>query len=346
MIKHPKNPLIIPEMVIPSNSGLVVKGALNPGAALFDDEILMLLRIAEGCEEREGKVSVPIYRFDSDPKQLEILHLDSTDPQLVLKDTRAVVYKGAEYVSTLSHLRLARSQDGVHFKVDEKPFLTPQNESEEFGIEDARIVQIDDVYYINYTAVSKDSYGTALVRTKDFIHKEYLGMIFCPPNKDVCIFPEKVGGSYWALHRPNNHSYGNSSIWIARSPDLIHWGHHRCLIRPAGGRWESEKIGGGAPPIKTDRGWLEIYHGKTLKDGQDFYSLMVLLLDLNDPTKVLYRGEKPILMPEEPYETQGFVPNVVFLNGMVLEGDDLLLYYAACDETICLARCKWRDLLP
>ncbi|MCP4200082.1 MAG: glycosidase [Proteobacteria bacterium] len=346
MIKLPNNPLITPNMVVPSNSGLVVKGALNPGATLFNDDIFLLLRVAEGCEEIAGKVSVPIYRFDNGPGKLEILHLDGDDPDVTLKDTRAVVYKGTEYVSTLSHLRLARSQDGVNFAVAEEPFLTPQNESEAFGIEDPRIVQIENAYYINYTAVSKDSYGTALVRTEDFIHTEYLGMIFCVPNKDVCIFPEKVGGKYWALHRPNNHSYGKSSIWIAESPDLIHWGHHRCLIRPADNGWESEKIGGGAPPIKTDRGWLEIYHGKTLKGGNDFYSLMVLLLDLNDPTKVLYRGEKPILMPEEPYETEGFVGNVVFLNGMVQEGDDLLLYYAACDETTCLARCKWRDLLP
>jgi len=346
MIKLPHNPLITPKMIVPSNRGLVVKGALNPGATLFNNEILLLLRIAEGCEEVAGKISVPIYRFHNGRGELDILRLDGDDPDMCLKDTRAIVYRGAEYVSTISHLRLARSRDGVNFEVDKDPFLTPQYESEAFGIEDARMVRIDDTYYINYTAVSKDSYGTSLVRTKNFIHKEYLGMIFCPPNKDVCIFPEKINGSYWALHRPYNHSYGKSSIWIAESPDLIHWGHHRCLIRPADNGWESEKIGGGAPPIKTDRGWLEIYHGKTLKDGKDFYSLMVLLLDLNDPTKVLYRGEKPILMPEEPYETEGFVPNVVFLNGMVQQGDELLLYYAACDETTCLARCKISELLP
>ncbi len=346
MIKHVNNPVITPQTVAPSHSELVVRGTLNPGATLFNDDIVLLLRVAEGCREMEGKVSVPIYRFDKHAGELEVLHLDSSAPEVTLKDTRAVVYKGEEYVSTLSHLRLARSKDGVHFEVDEKPFLTPHNASEAFGIEDARIVQIDDTYYITSTAVSRDSYGTSLVKTKDFVHTEYLGMIFCPPNKDVCIFPEKVDGSYWALHRPNNHSYGKSSIWIARSKDLLHWGHHRCLIRPAGDPWESEKIGGGAPPIKTERGWLEIYHGKTLRDGKDFYSLMVLLLDLNDPTRVLYRGNHPLIMPEEPYETKGFVPNVVFLNGMVQQGDNLLLYYAACDETTCLAQCKISDLLP
>jgi predicted GH43/DUF377 family glycosyl hydrolase len=334
-------------MIRPSSSGLVVKGALNPGAVEFEGEILLLLRIAEGCEEIAGKVSVPIYRFKNGVGELEVLHLDKDDPDVALKDTRAVVYKGKEYVSTLSHLRLARSKDGVNFKVDAKPFLIPRNESEEFGIEDARIVKIGADYYINYTAVSKDSYGTSLVRTRDFVDTEYLGMIFCVPNKDVCIFPEQINGSYYALHRPHNSGFGKSSIWIARSPDMIHWGHHRCLIRPENDEWESEKIGGGAPPIKTDKGWLEIYHGKTLRKGRDFYSLMVLLLDLEDPTKVIYRGDHPIMMPEEPYETEGFVPNVVFLNGLILRNNqDLLLYYAACDETTCLAECKLSDLLP
>lgn len=347
MRKHQNNPLITSDMVEPSSSGLVVKGALNPGAVEFEGEILLLLRIAEGCEEIEGKVSVPVYRFEGGAVELVVLQLDQDDPEIVLKDTRAVVYQGQELVSTLSHLRLARSEDGVNFRVDHKPFLTPRNESEEFGIEDARIVKIGSDYYINYTAVSGDSYGTSLVRTRDFVDTEYLGMIFSVPNKDVCIFPEQIDGSYYALHRPHNLDFGKSSIWIARSPDLIHWGHHRCLLRPAAGEWESEKIGGGAPPIKTDRGWLEIYHGKTLRDGKDFYSLMVLLLDLEDPTKVIYRGERPILMPEEQYETEGFVPNVVFLNGMVLRNDeDLLLYYSACDESTCLAECKLRDLLP
>jgi len=347
MIKHRENPLITPEMVVPSHADLVVKGALNPGAVRRGDEYLLLLRVAEGCRQAAGEVCVPRYRFVDGAAELEVLRLDPDDPDVRLKDTRAVVYRGVEHVSTLSHLRLARSTDGVHFEVDAEPFWSPCNESEEFGVEDARVVEIDGSYYINYTAVSRDSYGTSLIRTADFVDAEYLGMIFSAPNKDVCIFPEKIGGLYHALHRPYNHDFGKSSIWIAQSPDLVHWGNHRCLIRPSPNEWESEKIGGGAPPIKTDRGWLEIYHGKTLRDGKDFYSLMVLLLDLGDPTRVLYRGSRPILMPDEPYETSGFVPNVVFLNGMVPGGDgEVLLYYAACDETTCLARCTVDELVP
>ncbi|MBW1810372.1 MAG: glycoside hydrolase family 130 protein [Deltaproteobacteria bacterium] len=347
MIKNSKNPLITKAMIVPSNDNLIVKGSLNPGATEFEGDIILLLRIAEGCKAVDGKISVPVYRFENNRGNLEVLHFDESDPDIALKDNRAVIHKGKEYVSTLSHLRLARSKDGVNFTVDEKPFLVPQNESEEFGVEDARIVKIDDCYYINYTAVSKDSYGTSLIRTNDFVDKHYMGMIFCAPNKDVCIFPEKINGRYFALHRPYNHDFGKSSIWLAESPDLVHWGNHRCLIRPRANKWEDEKIGAGAPPIKTDAGWLEIYHGKTLRNGKDFYSLMVLLLDLNDPTKVIYRGDHPILMPEESYETNGFVPNVVFLNGMVIRNkEDLLLYYSACDDVTCLAECKLNELIP
>lgn len=346
MLRHPKNPIITPEMVVPSHADLVVKGVLNPGAVRFGDEVVLVLRVAEGGRQTADEVCVPRYRFADGQARLEIMRLDANDPDVQLKDNRAVVYKGEEHVSTLSHLRLARSTDGVHFVIDPEPFWSPSHASEALGVEDARVVEIDGWYYISYTAVSRDSYGTSLIRTRDFVSTQYLGMIFSVPNKDVCIFPEKIDGLYHALHRPYNHDFGKSSIWIAQSPDLVHWGNHRCLIRPRPNEWESEKIGGGAPPLRTDRGWLEIYHGKAQRDGKDFYSLLVLLLAPDDPTQVLYRGSHPILMPEEPYETAGFVPNVVFANGVV-SGDagELLLYYAACDETTCLARCQVEELL-
>lgn len=347
MFKHPQNPIVTPAMVTPSNEQFVVKGALNPGAVQFGEETILLLRVAEGCVSTEGKVSIPIYEFEGKSSSLRIVQFDANDTRVQCKDNRAILVDGKEYVSTLSHLRLARSRNGVDFKIDKKPFWTPCNPSEEFGVEDARITKIGDHFYINYTAVSKDSYGTSLLRTKDFKDIEYMGMIFAAPNKDVCIFPEKINGSYYALHRPYNHDFGKSSIWLAKSPDLIHWGQHQCLIRPRDNPWENEKIGGGAPPIKTSKGWLEIYHGKSLQNGADFYSLMVLLLDLNDPSKVLYQGEHPIIFPDAPYETNGFVPNVVFLNGMLQpDRNTLSLYYAACDEVTCLAQCDINELLP
>jgi beta-1,2-mannobiose phosphorylase / 1,2-beta-oligomannan phosphorylase len=344
MIKrHSANPLIEPKSVKPSREGYRVKGAFNAGAAEYHDEIILLLRVAEDCVAGEGSVAVPYYRFDSGGGHAEILEVRADDPDVRLKDTRGVVYKGADYLSTLSHIRLARSKDGVTFTVDEKPFIYPISPSESFGAEDARVTKIDDVYYITYTAVSGDGWATALALTRDFQAVERKGIIFPPPNKDVSLFPEKVNGKYCALHRPHNEGFGKPSIWYSESTDLLHWGNHKCLIRPRDTIWEEQKIGGGAAPIKTDRGWLEIYHGK----GKDqLYSLFLLLLDLKDPSKVLKRGEEPILIPKEPYETEGFFPNVVFSNGVITKADgSIKIYYGACDETVCLAETSVDELL-
>lgn len=337
MIKrNAANPIIKPEDTKPSHNRYRVRGTFNPGAVKFGDETILLLRVSEDCLPREGYVAVPYYRFEAGQGFAEILEVKTDDPDVQLKDTRGIVYKGKDYLSTMSHIRLARSRNGINFTVDDKPFIYPCNENECFGVEDARVTKIDNLYYINYTVVSGDGFATALATTQDFIDIERKGIIFAPQNKDVSIFPEKVNGKYCALHRPNNEGFGLPSIWYSESPDLIHWGNHKCILRPRENMiWEEMKIGGGAAPIKTSEGWLEIYHGK----GRDqIYSLFPVLLDLEDPSVVLKRAKEPILFPIEPYETEGFFPNVVFSNGIIHEDNGrILIYYGACDETVCLA---------
>lgn len=343
MKRNLQNPLITPSMLTPSAPGYHVLGAFNPGATLYNDEVILLMRVAENCVKEEGYISVPYYSFDGKTGKPEILRIKEDDPEVTLKDTRGVFYKGRDYLSTLSHIRLARSKDGINFKVDEKPFIYPCDESEIFGVEDARISKIGDTYYINYTAVSGDGYVTSLITTKDFINLERRGTIFPPLNKDVAIFEEKVKGKYVTLHRPSNHGFGLPSIWYADSPDLIHWGNHKCLLRPDEGKWESQKIGGGAAPIKTKEGWLVIYHGK---GDNSIYSLNLILLDLDDPSKIIKRGEVPIFYPEETYEKEGFFGNVVFTNGHVVRPNgEVYLYYGACDETVCLVVTSVDELL-
>lgn len=332
--KHQENPLIQPADVKPSMQEYEVLGAFNPGATIYGDEILLLLRVAERVRQVEGRVRAPVYRFEEDRAKPEVMEFDSEDPQVILRDTRGVSYRGREYLSTISHIRLARSHDGVRFSVEEDPFIYPMNPSEEYGVEDARVTFIDGAYYINYTAVSRGSWATALAKTVDFETIERLGLIFHPENKDVAIFPEKVGGKYLALHRPNNSGFGRPTIWYAESPDLLHWGNHRLLIHPRDNVWESMKIGGGAPPIKTPEGWLVIYHGK---GDESRYSLFSLLLDLEDPSKVIHRAEDPLLYPTEDYETAGFFGNVVFSNGLIERDGKLFVYYGAADESACLA---------
>jgi predicted GH43/DUF377 family glycosyl hydrolase len=343
MIRHEKNPLVTPDMVKPTVAGLEVKGAFNAGASVYDDKIVLLLRIAESCKNERGFVSVPVYSFEGEKRELTIRKFRLDDPDVRTKDTRGVMYKGVDYLSTLSTIRVARSDDGVNFTVEDEPLIYPSIPSERYGCEDPRIQKIGDEYYITYTAVSPDGWATALCTTRDFTSIERKGIIFCPQNKDVGIFPEKTAGRYWALHRPNNEGFGKPSIWISSSPNLLDWGDHRCLIRPRDNIWESMKIGGGAPPIRTDEGWLEVYHGKG--EGS-VYSLYTLLLDIDDPSRVIARGKQPILVPETNYEKKGFFPNVVFSNGLVVRPDgEIYLYYGACDETVNLAITSVNELL-
>ena len=329
-----KNPLICPSDVKPSTEGYRVVGAFNPGAVLFNDEVILLLRVAESCIQEPGKVRVPVYRFEQGRGIAGIMEFDENNPDLSLKDTRGVVYKGKDYLSSISHLRLARSTDGINFTVEPKPFICPSYPDEEYGTEDARIVNIDGTFYINYSVVSTDSWCTALATTTNFKEYKKQGIIFHPENKDVSIFPEKINNKYVALHRPNNSGFGKASIWYAESPDLLHWGNHKCIVRPRNMAYESMKIGGGSAPIKTDEGWLCIYHAK---GDNSRYSLFALLLDLEHPWKVIRRGTTPLLEPEFDYETSGFFGNVVFTNGIVIKDGKLFMYYGSSDETTCLA---------
>jgi predicted GH43/DUF377 family glycosyl hydrolase len=326
------NPIVTPADVKPSTDNYRVQGAFNPGATIFGDEVLLLLRVAETCEPKEGYIRIPTYRFDDGHSRLDVTEFKALDPDVKLRDTRGVVYKGREYLSTTSHIRIARSKDGLHFAVDEKPLISPVDETEEYGVEDARVTFIDGKYYITYTAVSQDSWATALAVTEDFKNIERKRLVFYPENKDVVIFPEKVGDRYVALHRPNNSGFGEPSIWYAESPDMIHWGKHRCILRPRDTKWM--RIGAGTPPIKTPEGWLIIAHGM---DDRSAYSVFCVLLDLEEPWRVVSRADTPLLMPTEPYETDGFFGNVVFSNGMIEKDGKILIYYGAADETSCVA---------
>ncbi|WP_207622046.1 glycoside hydrolase family 130 protein [Alienimonas californiensis] len=351
--RHPANPLVSPVDVRPSNPAFRVRGAFNPAATTFGDETLLLLRVAEDAPAEPGRIAVPMVRFENGRGVPDVLNVGLTDPGVIPRDTRGVAVDGVEYLSTLSHLRLARSTDGVNFTVEDEPFLFPANPAERFGVEDARITRIADTWWINYTAVSGDGWCTALASTRDFRTVTRHGVIFPPSNKDVSLFPARCGGLWRALHRPNNDGFGKASIWSASSPDLISWGDHRCILRPrADVPFEGAKIGGGPPCLLTEEGWVQIYHGKSAAGA---YALFVALLDREDPSIVLARGAEPLLVPEEEYERSGFFPDVVFANGVTHEppgpdgvlpfGANVRVYYGATDGVSCLAETTVADLL-
>lgn len=167
-------------------------------------------------------------------------------------------------------------------------------------------------------------------------------MILPPHNKDCALFSESIGGRYHALHRPSAVDLGGHFIWTARSTNLTHWGEHRLLARTRPGSWDSQRVGAGAAPIKTEVGWLELYHGA---DEASRYCLGALLLDLNDPTRVIARSRQPIMEPLMDYERAGFFGNVVFTNGHVVSGDTITLYYGAADEVVCGALLSLEEVL-
>ena len=213
---------------------------------------------------------------------------------------------------------------------------------EAFGVEDARITQIEGRYYVNYTAVSPYGIATALASTTDFETIDRRGLIFAPSNRDVTLFPEKVGGKYLCYHRPMPGMFPRLNIWLATSPDLLHWGELRVVLESQSDSWDSGRVGGGAPPIKTDQGWLSIYHAA---DANDRYCLGAFLTALDAPGKIIARSYEPIFVPEQPYETQGFYGNVVFTCGTVVQGDRLRLYYGAADERVALAEASISALI-
>jgi len=269
-----------------------------------------------------------------------------------------VVKHGDEYIMLFrSHLRtgrsiigLARSADGFKFTADPQPFLTPAREGpfaeyEEFGVEDPRVTKIEDDYLITYSAYSKNGVRIALARTTDFVQLERVSLITQADYRNTVIFPEKFNGLYARLDRPHS-EISPWSIWITYSPDLVFWGQSQLVMKPEPYHWDEMKIGPGAPPIKTDQGWLSIYHGVFATMDGSVYRLGVALHDLADPSKIIGVGDSWILQPEGPWEITGYVHNVVFTCGAVPEPDGTVkIYWGGADTVMCVGEANLADLV-
>lgn len=338
--RFPENPLLRPSDLKPGMKGMEIVCLLNPGVFRLDGRIGLMLRVAERPKQIEGKISFPVY---NDKDEIEILTFDINDKQLDASDPRVIKYKGQNYLTTLSYLRPVFSKDGRKFEQDDeyKPIFG-KGALESFGIEDCRVATMDDGYFLTFTEVSPVAVGVGLIETKDFKSLARKGMIFPPHNKDCAIFEEKVNGKYYAFHRPSSPELGGNYIWLAESYDRIHWGNHKCIAVTREGKWDSARVGAGAAPIRTEKGWLEIYHGAT-KDNR--YCLGALLLDLDNPSKVIARSEEPIMEPIADYEKTGFFGNVVFTNGHYVDGNTIYMYYGASDEVICGATLSISEIL-
>lgn len=340
VLRASENPIIRPQDVRPSRDDFEVIGVFNAGVARYGDEVILLLRVAERpIQEREEVTLCPIY--DVAAGEIILKSFARDDPQNDFSDPRLILRPGETYLTSLSHLRLARSQDGIRFQIAEAPALQAANTYETFGVEDPRIACIDGVYYIAYIGVSPVGVTTCLAATQDFESFERRGVIFHPDNKDVVLFPDEVDGRYYALHRPHSSLFLRNDIWLAESPDLVCWGNHRYMIGTRDGLWDETRIGASAVPFRIDEGWVEIYHGANRSHR---YCMGALLLDGDRPWKILARSDNPLFEPETEYERAGFFGNVVFSCGLLFENETLKIYYGAADTSICYAEIPLADV--
>ena len=252
-------------------------------------------------------------------------------------------------------IHVAMSDDGIHFDIDPEPLCKPTGWSGDMcdydgWVIDPRLTKMGDTYYIIRPGEGALGPCALLEKTTDFKTLEFMGCIALPPNRVPCLFPEKVGGKYVRFDRPmNGGGHKNcGEIWLSYSPDLLHWGEHRPLLIPTatGVPYFEFKIGP-TVPVKTKEGWLALFHGTWDTCADTRYSIGAMLLDLDDPSKIIGITRSWILTPQAPYEMMGHVSNVVFPCGCLAdeEKDEIRLYYGAADERIALATGKLSELI-
>lgn len=277
---------------------------------------------------------------------------------------------------------LAKSTDGIHFeRCFDSPILSPDPDGPDCnGIEDPRVIKLDGLYYMTYASrpyptgkywlpknerieyIPENLPATApdflhtnisvtyLAVSEDMVHWKKLGRLTDTrhDDRDVFFFPEKVNGKFIMLSRSQNRvgaEYGcdKPSIWISYSDDLLEWDNYKLLCKGKE-KWEGKKIGGSTPPIKTDKGWLFIYHGVEDKEEGE-YCVGAMLLDLENPEKIIARTKEPIMKPEFEYETTGFYSGCVFPTAAFDINGNLYVYYGSGDKYCCLATCNTQKLL-
>lgn len=252
-----------------------------------------------------------------------------------------------------SHLTVAKSRDGFgDWEIDDKPTFVadPDQYPEEiWGVEDPRITYMEDEkkWAIAYTAFSLGGPLVSLATTSDFRTFERLGPVMPPDDKDAALFPVRFKGRWAMLHRPvPTTAIAGAHIWLSWSPDLKHWGDHHILVRARRGAWwDANKIGLSPPPLRTNEGWLLLYHGVRMTASGAIYRLGLALLDLENPTRVVLRSQEWIFEPDTEYERFGDVDKVVFPCGWVEEKGSVRLYYGAADSTVGVATAQVSDLL-
>ncbi len=272
------------------------------------------------------------------------------NPAAIKLNTETLLLVRVEDLRGFSHLTVARSNDGfTNWQIDSSPTLEADQSSREerWGLEDPRIIWLEEQkqFGITYTSFSESGPVVSLAITKNFKTFARLGALLPPEDKDACLFPCRFRGRFALIHRPIVR--GEAHIWLSFSPDLKHWGDHLLLIKTRTAYWDCHRVGLACQPIETPHGWLLFYHGARVTTAGAIYRLGLALLDLEEPWKVLRRGDEWILGPREIYERVGDVGGVIFPTGVTVsrETDQLNLYYGAADCAIAVATAKLSDVI-
>ena len=265
------------------------------------------------------------------------------------KDGFAGVFR-ADHRDGIMYIHVGFSKDGLKWDIDDEEIKWLDESGKPYQptyAYDPRVVRIDDTYYIMWcTDFGGPTIG--LGKTKDFKTFIRLENAFIPFNRNGVLFPRKINGNYVLLSRPSDTGHTPfGDIFLSESPDMTYWGKHRRVMTRGGGSWQSTKIGAGPIPIETSEGWLLIYHGVCYTCNGFVYSTGAALLDIDKPSKVLYRCKDFILTPEAPYETTGFVDNVVFPCAALCDADTgrIAMYCGAADTYVSVAYAQMDELV-
>ena len=296
------------------------------------------------CEKPEG-CTAPMWRHPENPiiKRNPIPDVARIFNSAVIPYNNGFVgvFRG-EQRDGMPHVYFGTSADALNWSFQEEKIKFIDEDGKPFQpiyAYDPRLIKVDDTYYAIWC---QDFYGAAIgmAKTKDFSTFTRVENPFLPYNRNAVLFPRKINGNYVILSRPcdNGHTaFGD--IFISESPDMTYWGKHRHVMGKSDNWWESLKIGGGAAPIETDKGWLVFYHGVVNTCNGYVYSVGAAILDIDEPSKVLHRCSRYVLTPEEWYEERGFVPNVCFPCCTLHDSATgrIALYYGCADSYVGVA---------
>ncbi len=306
-------------------------------------------------QERPAGCSDVVWRYDANP----VISRDLFPGANSIFNSAVIPFNGKfagvfRADSTCRNMRIhnGRSKDGFNFEIDPEP-IQWVCDNPEIGrfVEayDPRVTCIDGRYYINWCN-NYHGYTIGMGYTDDFKTFYQMENVFLPFNRNGVLFPKKINGKYLMLSRPSDTGHTPfGDIFVSQSPDMVHWGCHRHVMSPKGGKltWQCTKIGAGPVPIETTEGWLLFYHGVLTSCNGFVYSMGAALLDIDNPSKVLYRTKPYLLNPRTIYECVGDVPNVVFPCAALTDAATgrIAIYYGCADTVTGLAFCQVDELI-